>query len=278
MKRRIMVTGCDGFIGRAVTQKLLALGHDVLGVGRCALAPGYECDLSDTDAGKRMLKDVGPIDATVHCAAIAHGQAPPDPFTIGAYNSFMLRNLVDAFGTSQPHWIFLSSIDVYGNGSGRLVPPAEISEAGQGPYGKGKLQDELFLQDRANALDILRIAPVYDDTRRNDLAKRVYVPNTLFKLCLVPSPLYRFCDVARVAEAVSASLERKGSKSVCHVCDAMPVRQKDVAATFPGIAFPFPALLLKLMMLCLPGRLSHVRQKIKKLGVDSDIEPGHIFF
>ena len=53
MKRRIMVTGCDGFIGRAVTQKLLALGHDVLGVGRRALAPGYQCDLSDADAVKR---------------------------------------------------------------------------------------------------------------------------------------------------------------------------------------------------------------------------------
>ena len=37
-------------------------------------------------------------------------------------------------------------------------PPAEVSEVGQAPYGKGKLQDELFLQDRAVALDILRIA------------------------------------------------------------------------------------------------------------------------
>ena len=76
--RKVLITGANGFIGRALCEKLLAEGWQVRGavrskVGRFALPAGIETVSigsigSDTDWGEAL----GDIDTVVHLAARVH--------------------------------------------------------------------------------------------------------------------------------------------------------------------------------------------------------------
>lgn len=59
---RILVTGADGLVGRAVVERGRARGMDVVGVGRAA------CDVTDDAARERTLDRVRP-DVVLFCAA-----------------------------------------------------------------------------------------------------------------------------------------------------------------------------------------------------------------
>ncbi len=78
----ILVTGASGGIGRTIALDLASRGAQVLAVARSAdrlqelteadarVRP-FPCDLTDRDARRRMLDDVGPLDAVINNAAAA---------------------------------------------------------------------------------------------------------------------------------------------------------------------------------------------------------------
>ena len=90
---KILVTGAAGFLGSHLSEKLKAMGHDVVGIDN--MAGGYEdnipkniefhkIDCCDFEKVKVVMKN---IDVVYHCAATAHeGLSVFSPFEITKNN------------------------------------------------------------------------------------------------------------------------------------------------------------------------------------------------
>ncbi|MEM6363663.1 MAG: NAD-dependent epimerase/dehydratase family protein, partial [Planctomycetota bacterium] len=120
MTRRVLVTGCSGFLGGEIVRQCLARGDDAVGLSR-RLTPDlvhlgmahHRGDLLDTSYLKRVIHDV---DVVVHTAAVAGIWGPSQFFFDN--NVVASRNVIDACrhaGVSQ--LIFTSSPSVTFDGN-----------------------------------------------------------------------------------------------------------------------------------------------------------------
>lgn len=72
---RVLITGATGFLGGALARRLLALGHEVLALGRdrekLAGLAAEGADILRLDLAGAAPAAPGPVDAAVHCAALS---------------------------------------------------------------------------------------------------------------------------------------------------------------------------------------------------------------
>src|SRR5215470_18636833 len=131
---RVLVTGCAGFIGFHVSQRLLATGHEVLGIDNLnrfyneglkearlqilEKADGFEFvrgDIADLAWVEELFSrhQFGPI---IHLAAQAGVRySLENPHLYVQSNLVAFVNLIEmARKTCVPHFIFASSSSVYG--------------------------------------------------------------------------------------------------------------------------------------------------------------------
>lgn len=162
----IVVTGASGFVGRALVQRLQALGRPVVAVSRRPLAP---C------AGVRVLtlasyEDAAALDAAcagaagvAHLAALAHRSGSPQEFAASVQAA---RSMAAAAVRAQvPRFLLVSSIGVNGNHTG-AAPFTEASPARPAePYAISKLRAEEAVAaatvETATGLVIVRPPLVY---------------------------------------------------------------------------------------------------------------------
>jgi nucleoside-diphosphate-sugar epimerase len=110
---RVLVTGCDGFIGAFVTWSLRRSGHEV--VGACyKRAPGpHETFLDITDPKTYSNLTVTDLDAVVHAAGIVDQRVGRKRMV--AVNTKGTKRLIQwARAKGVSHFIYLSSTSVYG--------------------------------------------------------------------------------------------------------------------------------------------------------------------
>lgn len=187
---KVLVTGCAGFIGFRLTQKLLSAGHSVVGIDNylSLLYPSrtrqqniqqissdpnftfYEMDLTTSDL-QTHLKE---IEVVVHLAAL-----PGLVMSWSHFNEYMNNNilatqrLLDVLvNESNAHFIYASSSSVYGahaigDESNPLMP---IS-----PYGVTKVASEHLIRAYSDAnpelsYSILRYFSVFGPGQRPDMA------------------------------------------------------------------------------------------------------------
>ena len=95
IKKKILVTGAAGFLGSHLAEKLIGLGHNVLGVDN--MSGGYKDNVSskvkfykyDCCDLKKMNSIMKNIDIVYHCAATAHeGLSVFSPYEISSAMSF----------------------------------------------------------------------------------------------------------------------------------------------------------------------------------------------
>jgi nucleoside-diphosphate-sugar epimerase len=279
MKEHILVTGCSGFIGSAIVKSLLDAGYVVSSVSRNSgkSKHSFSVDLTASSEVYEFIKKSKPIDVVIHCAAIAHGETPPKSYTVSEFNSAMINNLVSAFSEKQPHWIFLSSISVYGDSYLKSLIPMEELPLPSDSYGKGKLCDENSLIKACNHLDILRLMPVFNSYENKDIKKRIFIPKTGIKLRILPSPLYSFCHINTLIEKVVGCLGETSRLRLHQVGDPLPTSQGDLIKAFPGPSFTIPQIFFKFLLFLLPhkfGLFRKIRFMIKKLGLSNTYELG----
>jgi len=193
---RILVTGAAGFIGSHASERLLADGHNIVGLDnfdpfygrglkeanlqvlRCQ--PRFlfvEMDIRDGTGVNRLMAQQGPFDAILHLAAKA-GVRPSlrDPRGYEQVNIAGTMNLLEAIVQSKPstRFVFASSSSVYGNNS--QVPFSENDPVDRpiSPYAATKRAGELLTYTYHHRYGMpafcLRLFTVYGPRQRPDLA------------------------------------------------------------------------------------------------------------
>jgi nucleoside-diphosphate-sugar epimerase len=190
-----LITGASGFIGQAIC-KTLSLKYKIIALGGLPspIDPknyvSVEARIEDEKVLKNVCNQYLP-DVVIHCAGLAH-QRMCNKNGAESYeniNSLATENLAKAAILANPnvHFIFLSSISVYGENQNKK----EIDEIDKcfpsSDYAASKLSAEnrlkkLYAENRLKKLDVLRLAPVYDVEWSMNLEKRVFFPKKLFYL------------------------------------------------------------------------------------------------
>ncbi len=188
---RFAVTGAAGFIGSHLSERLIAEGHDVVGIdvlddfydpaakldnlAELQGDPAFELHRLDVRDARGLEPVLFDVDAVVHLAARA-GVRPSLAaaelyFDVNVRGTAVMLELVARLGI--PRFVLASSSSVYGEG---LVPP--FSESGElgapaSPYAATKLSGEMLCQafvGRIPHLTALRLFSVYGPRQRPDLA------------------------------------------------------------------------------------------------------------
>ena len=275
--KHILLTGGGGFIGSHVHSRLVKLGYAVVAVSRSFSSDGRvgSLDLSRKSDVANFIERTGPFDVIIHCAALAHGQRAPGGNTISDVNSTMVANLVHAFGDRQPHWIFMSSVSVYGQPRDEVSNPIVVNPVALENYGQGTLRDERLLMKACDTLDILRLAPTYDSQHMNDIKKRVFIPTTNIKIKISPSPYYTLCHVKTSGDKILECLRSGQGRNLHHVGDFKSISQHDLSNRFNGISIIVPKFLFMILNSILPSSLlgfSSLKIMLRKLGFNNVYE------
>lgn len=179
----IVVTGASGFVGTHVMRALAEAGEYPVGLCRkpaTGLVHGF--DLEDMGDLSNVLKGAK---AVVHCAARVHGKEDPktelaDQMKANRDGTAELMRQAEAAGVG--HFIFMSTIAVYGIDHSDQVVSADHPTFPQTAYGKSKLAAEDLLKDSAIRVTILRVPQVYGPHAPGLWRK-------LMRLCQSPYPL-----------------------------------------------------------------------------------------
>jgi nucleoside-diphosphate-sugar epimerase len=153
---RVLVTGHEGYVGSVLTERLLAGGHEVVGLDTgyfadCLLGPAPQpvpairVDLRDVTADH-----LEGFDAVAHLAALCNdplGNLNPD-LTYDVNHRSSVRLAAAARDAGVPRFLFSSSCSLYGSGPADLSPEQRpfLDEHAEffpvTPYGESKILAE----------------------------------------------------------------------------------------------------------------------------------------
>lgn len=155
---RVMVTGCDGYIGHVMVTLLQAAGHEIAGIDSylyegCALGdePLQSIPILRKDIRDVTAVDLDGFDAVVHLAAISNdplGDYEPEvTFDINHHATVSLAEAAKEAGVTR--FLFSSSCSTYGAaGDDFLDEGAAFNPVT--PYGRSKLLSEQSLRELAD--------------------------------------------------------------------------------------------------------------------------------
>lgn len=157
--KKIMVTGCNGQLGRAVN-RYYKNASDISFVNTDV----EELDITNIDAVMKLARGVKPY-AIINCAAHTGVDACETQFERAfAINAIGARNLAIAAGETGAKLMHISTDYVFdGKGTRPYVETDDPNP--QGAYGATKLAGEEFVKEFADRYFILRTAWLYGDGR-----------------------------------------------------------------------------------------------------------------
>jgi UDP-glucose 4-epimerase len=263
--RRILITGSEGFIGTAIRRALCDAGYEVKGID-CHAAEDSQAEkanLLNPDETSQAIRSCMPFSVLIHTAALAHGRPANRQDTCCHINTEMTRNVLRAVEGMDVRLVFFSSVAVYGED--KRTGPVTIDDdlRPSTDYGRSKVECERLLgESSVRNSDILRLAPVYDESHMKDVRKRVYLPGPLpIKLRFRPSPQYSLCKIDTVTSFIVRLLgEAPRGRAVYNVADAKPYDQNELSSWFPGRSVPLPVGLVQplyYMLGLLPGPIRY---------------------
>ena len=278
-KRHILITGGTGLVGKHIKKHLNNIDYKITSVSRSFSKKRnhFSIDLLNKEMVKELIDSIDKIDIIIHCASIAHGERPPRGVNVSDFNSLILINLLEAFKKNQPHWIFMSSVSVYGDmHSDKAIPMIQNPEPFD-DYGLGKIMDEKELIRNCPHLDILRLTPVYDMQNLDDIKKRVFIPKTNLIISIFPSPMYSICHLNQIPTIINKCLKDAPGQRYSQVADHSPIRQKELIRFFKGNKIYIPKLFINLVFHLLPKRFVYIRRAafmLKKFGLNNIYQVG----
>lgn len=165
-RKIILVTGANGFIGRALVKSLCINGYDVRATVRSnatftSTATHWNLgELTDKTDWQQALKNV---DTVIHCAARAHVLRETTTNPLDVYrqaNTHVTTNLArQASEHGVRRFIFLSSIGVLGQTSDATAFTDDSAPNPHVPYAQAKWEAEQALHALPNTMDKVIIRP-----------------------------------------------------------------------------------------------------------------------
>ncbi|MCX8566590.1 MAG: UDP-glucose 4-epimerase [Glomeribacter sp. 1016415] len=232
----VLVTGANGFIGRAVCRKLLAIGHSVNTLVRRASSEGSPvpelvheaADFADIES---TLLGVAPPQVVIHLAARVHvvrdaSSAPLEAFR--ATNVSGTLRVAQAAARAGAHrFIFMSSVKALGEVEPGRPWREEDLPAPTDPYGISKYEAEkaLTVLGRETGMEIVIVRPplVYGPGVRANFLQLMRAIQRGFPLPLGAVQAQRsFIYIENLADAIAQCVTHAAAANrVFHVSDGI---------------------------------------------------------
>lgn len=176
---KILITGVNGFIGSNIYNGLKD-NHKILGISQSKKSNKCDnyicCDLTDKETLEKIIKDHKDIDVIVHCAALAHNKGNDlSKERFMKVNYEVTKYLVDLSNEylKLKHFIFLSTISVYGERMDKDVYIESDECYPKSPYAVAKKKSEEYIESNCrSSFYMLRLTPVYSDEFRLNIQRR----------------------------------------------------------------------------------------------------------
>ncbi|ATI02454.1 MULTISPECIES: SDR family oxidoreductase [Cycloclasticus] len=166
---RVLVTGATGFIGRAVTERLLSSGHSVVAAVRQSsgiLGLGVKVvEVGNTSAQTDWRQELNKVDVLIHCAGRAHiiNEMVTDPLAeFRQINTASTLNLAkQAAEVGVRRFVFISSIKVNGELTVKEAFCPDDIFVPTDPYGLSKYEAEqgLLALVKSTDMEVVIIRP-----------------------------------------------------------------------------------------------------------------------
>ena len=176
----VVITGASGFIGRHLSESLVADGIAVRGVARRegslahGVIPAIADDLLDRDAIRRAVEGASSV---VHLAARVHAkpEGKNDPASecrrVNVEGTGLLLEEAAAAGVKT--FVFISSVKAVATESSKVLTPDTPPQPGD-PYGESKLEAERLVTVTATRegmrAPVLRLPVVYGPGMKANMA------------------------------------------------------------------------------------------------------------
>lgn len=179
---KILITGVNGFIGSNIYNGLKDK-HEILGISQSKKSNKCDnyicCDLTDKEHLEKFISENKDIDVIVHCAALAHNKGNDlSKERFMKVNYEVTKYLVDLSNEylKLKHFIFLSTISVYGERMDKDVYIESDECYPKSPYAVAKKKSEKYIESNCKSpYYILRLAPVYSDEFRLNIQRRTEI-------------------------------------------------------------------------------------------------------
>jgi nucleoside-diphosphate-sugar epimerase len=254
----VLVTGCAGFIGSHLVERLLAEGHTVCGIDKlddyygadlkvrnlaASLAhPRFSLevmDLADASAVRATAAARPPPDVVVHLAAVAGVRlSVTDPARYVRANVVATQNVLDAWSRQGVPLVFASSSSVYGNDSRPPFSETEPCTKPPSPYAATKRSAELLChvahQIHGCPITMLRFFTIYGPRQRPDLAIRKFSTAMLRQKEVTifgDGTMARdFTHVTDIVRGIEAAIAHSGGFEVVNLGNSSPCTVNDLVA------------------------------------------------
>ncbi|MBU9680232.1 NAD-dependent epimerase/dehydratase family protein [Burkholderia multivorans] len=277
---RVLVTGANGFVGRAICAEAVLRGHDVTALVRRpgAALPGVrEWVLADSDfVSIADAWSIGNIDVVIHSAARVHQFGEHEAAMVDIYRATNVDGTLRVAEASFRHgchrFINVSSVKALGERDpGRPLlesdPPAP-----QDAYGISKLEAEMALSAFAQRHDVqcvsVRPPLVYGPGVGGNFERLM---SAVWRRALLPlgcaNAARSLVFVNNLVDALLVLAEREGQvRPLYHVADAqMPTVRELVAALGRHLERPPRLISIPVGVLNWGGRLAGRRETIQRL-------------
>ncbi len=195
MSEKIVVTGCNGQLGRALSKELASDGtYEYVGTDVDVL------DITDAEAVLKYMQDIKPY-AVVNCAAYTNVDGcEKNEETAMKINALGPRNLACAASETGAKFVHISTDYVF-PGDGKR-PYRETDEpAPVSAYGRTKLAGERFTRDFSDKWFILRTAWLYGDGK-NFVRTMLSIAENHDRVSVVDDQLGNPTSAAELARAI----------------------------------------------------------------------------
>lgn len=159
----VLITGCNGFIGKYMCNHFIANGLSVLGIDKHDVQASYNFTFLKADLSSEIVLNDVKIDHCIHLASDVGGILYNANDAVGMidYNNNINKNLLTILNSSDcSKMVFFSSINVFENDKSFYHDEVLIKPSIT-PYAISKWEGETFFRNNISNLTIIRPTNVF---------------------------------------------------------------------------------------------------------------------